>query len=152
MQVIILTLFFTYFFLLLLAVCLYLLLAGPDVRAKRKTAATEKYLTAFENGKPACFAKIRRLGNCDEAATSLVKGYAELRIRCPERAEALLSQLYVLLAEKERRCEPSDTVGRLFYLRLLEELEPNPPLYEKRLRALPECLLKEYSCRSIAGK
>ncbi len=152
MQAVILTLFFAYFFLLLFFVCLYLLFAGPDVRAKSKTAAAEKYLAALANGKPACFAKIKRLGNCDEAATSLVKGYTVLKTRCPGRAEALLSQLYVLLAEKERRCEPSDTVGRLFFLRLLEELEPDPPLHEKRLRALPDCLLKEYACKGIAEK
>ncbi|HPR39780.1 MAG TPA: hypothetical protein PKY19_03880 [Oscillospiraceae bacterium] len=152
MQVILLVLIFAYFSVLLLSACLYLLFAGPDVRAKRRTAAVERYLAAAAEGKPVRFTKMKRLGTCDEAAASLVKGYAVLKTEFPERAEALLPQIYVLLSGEERRCPPSDVTGRLFYLRLLEELEPNPPRYRKRLAELPECLLVSCEREATMGK
>ncbi|HPD88578.1 MAG TPA: hypothetical protein PLU75_03765 [Oscillospiraceae bacterium] len=141
MQVILLILIFAYFSLLLLFACLYLLLAGPDARARRRTAAVGRRLAAAAEGKPVRFAEMKRLGGCDEAAASLIKGYTALKAEFPERAEALLPQIYVLLSGEERRCPPSDVSGRLFYLRLLEELEPDRARYRKRLAELPECLL-----------
>ncbi len=152
MQTILLVLLFAYFFLLLLSACLYLLLAVPDAHAKRRTAAAERYLAALAEGEPIRFPEIKRLGNCDEAMASLVRGYAALGERRPEQAAALRTRLCVLLAEKERRCAPSDTVGRLFYLRLLEELEPDPVRYAKRLEELPDCLLVSCERRTAAAK
>jgi hypothetical protein len=151
-QTILLVLLFAYFSLLLLSACLYLLFAGPDARAKRQTAAAERYLAALADGKPIRYSKIKRLGNCDEAAASLVKGYTALRRRRPEQAAALLTRLCVTLAEKERRCAPSDVVGRLFYLRLLEELRPDPLRYAKRLEELPDCLLVSCERGTAAAK
>ncbi|HNW04414.1 MAG TPA: hypothetical protein PKI76_03405 [Oscillospiraceae bacterium] len=138
--------------MLLLSACLYLLFAGPAARAKRETAALTRYFAALASGKPPRLAKLRRLTRCDEATALLVRECAALAARRPERAGALLPPVCILLEEKERGCDPSDAAGRLFYLRLLGELEPDPSLYERRVGGLPDCPLRTYELKSVAGR